>query len=158
MQIRLLSVIEVTLSKLIVEQIREAAIGDLWEAHYLLRRKGVGRFQTNVITLWRSMLLLKASMHIQINCLLDRLINTSFRIETKQYLPKRVREMRASIFTSYRLFIFLPIAVFGFFINAVLLSVFPPQVFDRTVDGHSEFQNFRAFQASSPPLRNSSLR
>lgn len=52
------------LSKVLVRKIRDVGLGDLWESHLTLRKKGTNKVLTNIITIWRSCLLIKASVQI----------------------------------------------------------------------------------------------
>lgn len=55
---------DMVLSKVLVPEIREVGLGDLWEAHSKLRRKGTNVVLSNIITIWRGCLLIKASIQI----------------------------------------------------------------------------------------------
>jgi hypothetical protein len=63
---------EAILTKIIVRDIRDSALGDLWEAHNQMRKEGKKRYTAQLVTAWRIGLLLKASTQIYVTQITDR--------------------------------------------------------------------------------------
>jgi hypothetical protein len=58
------TIVDSFLSRVLIPDLKESALGDLWEAHNRMKKAGKNVHITRIITAWRSCLLIKASVQI----------------------------------------------------------------------------------------------